>query len=187
MPEKHEAAPALSFSPRRSVKLLTRTPGTLRALLEGLGEEWTRGTEGPGTWSPFDVVGHLIHADRTNWIPRARAILGEGAKTFSPFDREAMLEKDQGRTLTDLLLEFAQVRTESLCVLEGMSLGEVELARTAIHPDLGPVTLRQLIAAWTIHDLDHIHQITRVMAKLYASEAGPWKKFLRVTRCGETA
>jgi hypothetical protein len=174
----------LRFSLDRSMEILGRTPTVLRSLLKGLAEEWIRGNEGPGTWSPFDVVGHLIHADKTNWISRARIILGDGPKAFEPFDREAMQKSDQKRSLADLLDEFARARTDSLAILVGMRIGEAELARTGVHPDLGEITLRQLLATWTVHDLDHLHQISRVMAKLYAAEVGPWKGFLRVLREG---
>lgn len=170
------------FSLDRSLEILRRTPAVLRSLLEGLAQEWIRGTEGPGTWSPFDVVGHLIHADRTNWIPRVRAIVGGGPKAFAPFEREAMLEANRGRLLQDLLREFDRIRADSLETLVGMRLGEAELGRVGIHPELGEVTLRQLLATWTVHDLDHIHQVSRVLAKLYGNEVGPWKGFLRVLK-----
>jgi hypothetical protein len=172
----------MDFSLPRTVEILERTPGVLRSLLSGLSEEWTGGNEGPGTWSPFDVVGHLIHADRTNWIPRARTILGEGLKIFPPFDRAAMLEADRGKPLPDLLDEFDRVRDDSLETLAGMKIGKEELARKGVHPDFGEVTLRQLLATWSTHDLDHLHQITRVTARQYGSAVGPWKSFLRVLK-----
>lgn len=172
----------MHFSLERSMEILQRTPAVLRSLLGGLTEDWVRGNEGPGTWSPFDVVGHLIHADRTNWIPRAHAILGEGPRTFTPFDREAMRTTDRGRSLAELLDEFDRVRAESLGLVVGMRIGVADLARTGIHPDFGEVTLRQLLATWPVHDLDHLHQISRVLAKLYADDVGPWKGFLRVLK-----
>lgn len=174
----------MPFSLGRTVELLRRTPVVLGVLLEGLPDPWIRGGEGPGTWSPFDVVGHLLHADRTNWIPRARAILGGDPKPFAAFDRAAMLEAHRGRGVGDLLAEFAQVRANSLDILLGMRIGEGELSRTGLHPDLGRVTLRQLLATWTVHDLDHLQQIARVMAKQYAEAVGPWRNYLRILKEG---
>lgn len=172
----------MDFSLSRTVEILERTPGVVRSLLGDLSEEWTGGNEGPGTWSPFNVVGHLTHADRTNWIPRVRTILGEGPKAFPPFDRAAMLDADRDKLLPDLLDEFDRVRADSLQTLAGMKIGKEELARTGIHPDFGGVTLRQLLATWSTHDLDHLHQITRVLARQYESDVGPWRTFLRVLR-----
>jgi hypothetical protein len=175
---------AVAFSLDHTLEVLRRTPSVLKALLEGLPDRWIRGVEGPGTWSPFDVVGHLIHADRTNWIPRARAILSQDQQAFAAFDRAAMLQADRGRSLADLLAEFSQVRASSLDVLADMRIGDVELSRTGVHPDLGQVTLRQLLATWTVHDLDHLQQIARVMARQYAEAVGPWKSYLRILKEG---
>lgn len=157
-------------------EILRRTPDVLRSMLAGLSEPWVRTTEGPGTWSAFDVAGHLIHADRTNWVPRIRAVLA-GQGTFAPFDREAMLAANAGRPMGDLLDEFDVVRVESLSVLD---FPDDDLSKTGRHPELGEVTLGQLLAAWAAHDLDHLHQITRVLARRLKADVGPWSRYLRV-------
>lgn len=163
--------------------LLERTPPALTALLAGLPEAWTRQDEGPGTWSPFDVVGHLIHGELTDWIPRLRIVLDHGeAVAFTPFDRFAQFEASRGRTLHELLERFAALRRESLSALDALKLGEDQLDRVGRHPELGAVTARQLLATWVAHDLDHVVQIARVMAKRYAGEVGPWTAYLRVLR-----
>jgi hypothetical protein len=166
-----------------AVALLERTPSLLDAQLRGLPEAWLTCDEGPETWSPFVVVGHLIHGEKTDWIPRARRILDDGeAKAFDPFDRFAQLRDTKGRPLADLLDEFAILRRKSLDELAALKLGEKELDRRGRHPELGAVTLRQLLATWVAHDLDHVQQIARVMAKRYAPECGPWAAYLRVVR-----
>jgi hypothetical protein len=171
----------MRFDLTRAVEILARTPSTLRALLRGLPEMWTRGDEGPETWSPFDVMGHLNHGERTDWIPRAKIILAEGqSRTFEPFDRYAQLGRDQERTLEDLLQEFEDLRSESLRALGEMNLSEQDLDRKGRHPEFGAVTLRQLLAAWVVHDLGHIAQIARAMAKQYREEAGPWRAYLPI-------
>ncbi len=175
-------ASRMPFSLERSLEILRRTPGTLRSLLLGLGEPWIRATEGPGTWSPDDIVGHLIHADKTNWLPRVRVILDDGPKAFPSFEREAMLRADQDRPLEQLLDEFAGLREASVKTLVGLRIGEAELGRIGLHPDFGAVTLRQLLSTWTVHDLDHLHQVTRVLAVQYREAVGPWLRYLRVLR-----
>jgi hypothetical protein len=168
-----------------TVALLARTPAVLDALLRGLPEIWTRGKEGPGSWSPFDVVAHLIHAERENWIPRARVILDFGeTRAFEPFDREGNFPESQGKTLEQLLDEFARLRVESLQKLSAMNLLPRDLGRKGLHPALGAVTLSQLLATWAAHDLTHLHQISRVMAEQYREAVGPWSKFLGVMQCG---
>jgi hypothetical protein len=167
-----------------TVALLARTPGVLDALLRGLPEIWTRGKEGPGSWSPFEVVAHLIHTERDNWIPRARLILDFGAtKAFEPFDREGNFSESQGKTLEQLLDEFARLRAESLQKLSAMNLLPRDLERRGLHPALGAATLSQLLATWAAHDLTHLHQISRVMAEQYREAVGPWSKFLGVMQC----
>jgi hypothetical protein len=167
-----------------TVALLARTPAALDALLRGLPDVWTRGTEGDGSWSPFDVVAHLIQAERENWIPRARLILDFGeTKAFEPFDREANFRESQGKTLEQLLEEFAQVRAESLHALSAMNVLPLDLKRKGRHPALGVVTLSQLLATWAAHDLTHLHQISRVMAVQYRETVGLWNKFLGVMAC----
>ena len=164
-----------------SLDVLRRTPATLRALLEGLGEPWIRGNEGPDTFSPFDVVGHLIDGEETDWIPRATIILGKDpAATFAPYDRFRHYARNRGRSLTSLLDEFARLRAANVERLASWDLGDAELDLRARHPSLGPVTLRQLLATWVAHDLGHLAQVARVMAKQYRDEVGPWVQYLPV-------
>lgn len=171
----------MTFHLAESLQLLERTPATLRALLAGLDEAWITATEGPDTFSAFDNVGHLIHGERTDWIPRARIILAQEAdRTFAPYDRFAQQRESAGKTLGQLLDEFARLRAANLVVLRGLNLTERELALTGTHPALGTVTLRQLLATWTAHDLGHVAQIARVMAKRYREEVGPWRAYLPI-------
>jgi hypothetical protein len=167
-----------------TVALLARTPAALDALLRGLPEVWTRGKEGVGSWSPFEVVAHLIHTERDNWIPRARMILDFGeTKAFEPFDREGNFRESQGKTLEQLLDEFALSRVKSLKELSSMNLLARDLERKGRHPALGVVTLSQLLATWAAHDLTHLHQISRLMAVQYREAVGSWNKFLGVMQC----
>ena len=167
------------FDLAEAMAILRRTPAVLDEWLRGLSDEWVMENEGPETFSPFDVVGHLIHGEKADWIGRARIILEQGeSRPFDPFDRFAMYEESKGKTLPDLLDEFAALRAENLVALEGMALTDEELDRTGRHPELGAVTLRQLLATWTVHDLSHIAQIARVMAKQYKTEVGPWRKYI---------
>jgi hypothetical protein len=164
-----------------ALAILARTPPTLDALLRGLPDPWLAAHEGGQTWSPFDVVGHLIHGERTDWIPRARIILEHGeARAFDKFDRFAQFEASDRRTLTSLLDEFAMLRRESLRALASLALTEADFDRRGRHPELGVVTLRQLLATWVAHDLDHIVQISRVLARQYSDEVGPWRAYLRI-------
>lgn len=163
------------------VAVLERTPRTLRAMLDGLPELWTDATEGPGTWSPYVIVGHLIHGERTDWIPRARIILARGAnRRFAPYDRFAQFRESQAKSLAQLLDEFARLRAENLATLAAWRLAEAELALEGEHPEFGPVTLRQLLATWVAHDLGHVAQVARVMAKQYREAVGPWRAYLPV-------
>jgi hypothetical protein len=169
------------FAIAETVTLLARTPAALDALLRGLPDGWTGATEGGDSWSPFDVVGHLIHGERTDWVPRARIIVQQGeARPFDPFDRFAQFAASDGRTLASLLDEFAALREESLRQLSALRLTAADLDRLGRHPELGTVTLRQLLATWVAHDLDHVAQITRVLAKQYSDEVGPWRAYLRI-------
>ncbi len=169
---------------RQSVVLLERTPAALDALLRGLPEEWTQRNEGAGTWTVFDVIGHLIHGERADWIPRARRILEFGeSKPFDRFDRFAQERESRGKTLPQLLDEFAGLRTEKLDELRAMNLTEEDLKRRGTHPALGVVTLSELLSTWAAHDLTHLHQISRIMAHQYREAVGPWTKFLGVMRC----
>ena len=173
-----------AHSLRQSVALLERTPSALNALLRDLPEEWTRRNEGQGTWTVFDVIGHLIHGERTDWIPRARRILEFGeSKPFDRFDRFAQERESQGKTLPQLLDEFAQLRAEQLDGLRAMNLTEDDLKRRGTHPALGVVTLSELLSTWAAHDLTHLHQIARIMAVQYREAVGPWTRFLGVMRC----
>ena len=164
-----------------AVAVLQRTPATLDAMLRGLPPGWIAAHEGGETWSPFDVLGHLIHGDRTDWLARIRIILDHGeSRPFEKFDRFAQFEESKGRTLDELLDEFAARRRDNLAQLASMRLAPDDLARTGFHPMLGSVTLGHLLATWVAHDLDHIVQIARVMARQYTDEVGPWRAYLRV-------
>jgi hypothetical protein len=171
----------MEFQLTHALEVLERTPATFRALLAGLPEAWTSPNEGPETFSAFDNVGHLIHGERTDWIPRARIILTQGAdRRFEPYDRFAQYRESQGKSLAELLDEFALLRTENLATLRGWQLSEAELALEGEHPALGPVTLRQLLATWVAHDLGHVAQTARVLAKQYREAVGPWRAYLPV-------
>jgi hypothetical protein len=162
-------------------EVLRRTPPTLNALLSDLPDEWVLSNEGPETWSPYDVLGHLIHGEETDWIPRARIILEDGeARPFDRFDRFAMFEKSKGKSLRELLATFEQLRGESLRQLDELNLTPELLAKRGTHPVLGVVTLSQLLSAWVVHDLGHIRQIVRTMAKQYRDAIGPWTEFLTI-------
>ena len=167
-----------------TIALLERTPAVLEALLRDLPDGWTHGNEGDNTWSPVDVLGHLIHAERTNWMPRVTLILGSWeARPFEPFDRSGHVREMEGKSLGDLLQEFARVRAASLVGLRGMALTQDDLDRRGLHPALGTVTLSQLLATWAAHDLTHLHQISRVMANQYRDAVGPWTRYLGVHQC----
>lgn len=169
----------MDFSLEQAITILERTPRTLRALLSGLAEPWVRNNDGADTWSPFDVVGHLVHGERTDWIPRAQIILQVGAaRTFEPFDRFAQFRENEGRSLADLLDAFEALRTENIAVLRRLRLGSTDLERQGRHPDLGAVTLRELLATWVVHDLTHLAQIVEVMASQYREEVGPWRAYI---------
>ena len=162
-------------------EILRRTPGTLNALLRDLPNDWVLANEGPETFSPYDVIGHLIEGEENDWIPRARIILEHGeAKPFEKFDRFAMYEKSKGKSPAELLARFEEVRGESLRQLDEMNLTPELLQKTGSHPALGVVTLSQLLSAWVVHDLGHIRQIVRVMAKQYREEIGPWTAYLSI-------
>ena len=172
--------PEMEFDLNQSYIVLERTPAVLRSMLAGLPDDWTRSSDGPDTWSPFDVVGHLIDGERTDWIPRARLVLAERGATFEPFDRFAHLRTNSGRTLSELLDTFAALRAANLTILRGWDLTPVQLGLEGEHPELGRVTLRQLLATWVAHDLGHVGQIVRTMARQYTDEVGPWKAYLKV-------
>lgn len=165
------------------LSLLARTPGTLDALLRDLPEAWTEATEGPGTWSPYVVIGHLIHGEKADWMNRLTIILEHGpSQTFEPFDREAQLRESHGKALPALLDEFSALRRKNLERLRALHLQPAQLELQGTHPALGLVTARQLLATWTAHDLTHIVQISRVMAKRYKEDVGPWAAYLSVMK-----
>ena len=169
----------MNFSLDDAIPVLRATPGVLQAWLAGLPEGWVRNNEGPETWSPYDVVGHLIHGDRTDWIPRVEHLLQHGAsRPFTPFDRVAMFRDSQGKSLGQLLDTFAELRAANVARLESLRFAPKDLARPGLHPELGPVTLGQLLATWVAHDLNHLGQIARVMCRQYTEAVGPWIEYL---------
>ena len=174
----------MEFNLPHTIALLERTPVTLNALLRDLPDMWTTPNEGANTWSAFDVVGHLIHGERTDWMPRAKIILqsGEG-RPFDPFDRWAQARASQGKSLPQLLDEFARLRSDNLKDLRSLNLQSADLQRRGRHPELGVVTLSQLLATWAAHDLTHLHQVSRIMAHQYQDAVGPWSKYLGVMQC----
>src|SRR6266550_4579559 len=170
---------AMDFNLDEGIPILERTPSVISRLLDDLPEDWTRVTEGPDTWSPHQVVAHLINGERTDWIPRARIILKQGKyRRFDPFDR--FFDLGTQRPLNDLLEEFDKLRSENVATLRGWNLKELDLELTGEHPEFGRVTMRQLLATWVVHDLSHIAQITRTMARAYTEAVGPWTAYFRV-------
>lgn len=171
----------MDFDLTAGIAILERTPHTLRAMLAGLPPTWIDATEGPETWSPYDIMGHLVHGERADWITRAKIILAQGDdRRFEPFDRFAQLRESEGKSLDDLIDEFARLRAENLETLAGWGLTDDHLALEGEHPAFGPVTLRQLLSTWVAHDLGHVAQIARVMAKQYRDEIGPWRAYLPI-------
>lgn len=167
-----------------TIELLERTPAALDALLRGLPEEWTRRNEGQNTWAVYDVVGHLIHGERTDWMPRVKRVLEFGeSRAFDPFDRTAQMREKQDRPLPALLDEFAGLRSRNLAELRALNLEHADFAKRGLHPALGVVTLSNLLATWAAHDLTHLHQISRIMAHQYREAVGPWTAFLGVMKC----
>ena len=172
------------FSLGECVAVLTRTPATLDALLHGLPDMWVGGNEGKDTWSAFDIVGHLIFGERTDWMPRVRIILETGeARPFDPFDRLAQFKESREKSLEQLLDDFARLRGENLAALQALNLQHEDLTRRGMHPALGRVQLAQLLATWAVHDLTHLHQLSRVMAHQYRDAVGPWSAYLGVLQC----
>jgi hypothetical protein len=177
----HFEGDTMDFDVPTGIAVLERTPHTLRAMLAGLPPAWTDASEGPETWSPYVIVGHLIHGERTDWVPRAQLILAQGAsRRFTPYDRFAQLRESRGKQLAELLGEFAQLRADNLATVAGWRLTEAELALEGEHPEFGAVTLRQLLATWVAHDLGHVAQTARVMAKQYREAVGPWRAYLPI-------
>ena len=171
----------MTFDLNDTIAVLERTPATFRALLSGLTDAWTTPNEGPDTFSAFDNLGHIIHGERADWIPRAEIILAQGVnRTFEPYDRFAQVRESVGKSVAQLLDEFAEVRAQNLATLRGWHLTEAHLALQGEHPALGPVTLRQLLSTWVAHDLGHLAQTSRVMAKQYRDAVGPWRAYLPI-------
>lgn len=168
------------FDLNKTVEVLERTPQILQELLSGVSDEWTMNNEGDDTWSSYDIVGHLIQGERTDWMRRLEIILHKGDKKFIPFDRFVQFKESEGKKLQQLLSEFAALRKENLQKLKSLRLTGDDLDKTGIHPEFGEVTVRQLLSTWTVHDLTHIAQITRVMATQYKEAIGPWIKYFRV-------
>lgn len=173
----------MKFTLHHSLEILERTPDVLHAMLHELSADWTMPNEGPDTWSAYDIVGHLIHGEKTDWIPRMEIILsGKPDRTFEPFDRFAQFENSKGKSLAQLLEEFKTLRHQNIAKLRATNLANNNLTLTGTHPAFGEVTLSQLLATWTVHDLNHIAQIARVMAKQYKTEVGPWEAYLGVLK-----
>lgn len=171
----------MNFDVNKSIDILQRTPVVLVSLLENITDEWAFTNEGPDTFSPFDVLGHLVHGEKTDWIARMEIILSDKSdKTFEPFDRFAQFEESKGKTMNQLLSEFKTLRNKNIGILQSKNLTESDLNKIGMHPSLGEVTLKDLLATWTVHDLGHIAQITRVMSKNYKEEVGPWLDYLPI-------
>lgn len=176
-----EQPPGMPFDLRNGIAILERTPGVIDALLSDLAAEWTTGNEGGETWSPFDVVGHLIDGELTDWMPRVRIIVEQGAgRRFEPVDRFVHISRNKGRSLDQLLTELRQLRAKNVTDLRALDLTPAQLQLRGEHPAFGSVTLEQLLATWVAHDLGHLAQITRVMAKQYRAAVGPWEAYLPV-------
>lgn len=171
----------MNFSLPQALEIMERTPVVLKQLLEGLSDDWIKNNEGAETFSPYDVLGHLIHGEKTDWVARAKIILEHGtSQPFVPWNRFAQYEESRGKSLEQLLNEFAEVRKKNIEWLLSLNLTETDLDKKGMHPKLGEVTLRNLLSTWVAHDLTHIAQITRVMAKQYKEEMGPWPEFFRI-------
>lgn len=171
----------MQFHLEKSIEILERTPSVIEAMLGKLSPDWTMPNEGPETWSVFDIVGHLVHGEKTDWIPRIEIILnGKADKTFTPFDRFAQFSESKGKTLNQLLEEFRSLRKKNIALLKAKKVNSGLLALKGNHPALGEVSLSQLLATWTVHDLNHLAQIARVMAHQYEQEVGPWIEYLGI-------
>jgi len=171
----------MQFQLEDALSILSRTPAALDAMVRGLPEPWLHANEGPETWSPFDVVGHLVAGERTDWVTRLRLILEDGDKhPFEPFNRTAMFEESKGKTIAELLDTFATLRAQNLETVRALQLEPADFARRGMHPSLGSVTLEQLLATWVTHDMTHMVQISRVIAKQFKDEVGPWREYIGV-------
>lgn len=171
------------FEIDKAIEILERTPLTIMTLLDGISEEWFMHNEGENTWSPYEIVGHLIHGEKTDWIVRAKIILSDSEnKTFEPFDRFAQQRESQAKSIIDLLDEFKELRTANIKELQSLKIDDVALNKKGIHPELGAAKLKELLSTWVVHDLGHIAQMTRVMAKQYKGEVGVWKEYLGILK-----
>ncbi len=174
-------SPILPFDIVKSVEILQQTPYTLSRMLDCLSPEWTASAGDKEEWSPYDVVGHLIHGEETDWMPRAKIILAQGEnRIFTPYDRLAQFERSRGKTLEDLLTEFAHLRNTNMEKLVRWQLTRGQLALKGMHPELGVVTLEQLLSTWVVHDLNHIQQVVKYLAAKYSENVGPWKAYLSI-------
>ena len=172
----------INYSVDQAIDILSRTPLVIHSLLNALPQEWLHNNEGENTWSPYDVVGHLIHGEKTDWIPRAKIILSNADnKQFEPFDRFAQMQ-EKNATIAERLLEFKHLREDNIRVLKEMAIDSSKLSAQGVHPELGPANLQQLLSTWVVHDLGHITQISRVMAKQYSHEVGPWQAYLSILK-----
>ncbi len=173
----------MNFTLKKSIEILERTPDVLNIMLQNISVEWTANNEGEQTWSAYDIIGHLIHGESTDWIPRAKIMLSEKPdKKFEPFDRLAQFDESKGKSLTQLLDEFKALREKNIQYLRSKELTDKDLEKKGIHPAFGEVTLSQLFSTWVVHDLNHIAQISRVMAKQYKEEVGPWIEYLGILK-----
>ncbi len=170
----------MKFDLSKSLEILSNTPSVLESLLHGLSNEWLYSNEGPDTWSPFDILGHLVHGEHTDWMERIDIILNRDDKHFEPFDRFAQFTESKDKSISELLAEFRTLREKNIKYLKDLNITEENFDEIGIHPVFGEVTLRQLLSTWAVHDLNHIAQITRVMAKQYKDETGPWVEFLPI-------
>lgn len=172
----------MEFEVETAVEILSRTPAILRAWLSDMPESWAHANEGSETWSAFDIVGHFIHGEQTDWIPRAKLILSgvDEVPEFEPFDRFAQFQTSEGKTLAELLTAFAELREKNLTALRTFNLQPADYERQGKHPELGIVNLKQLLATWVVHDLNHLGQIAQVMARQYREEVGPWGEYLPI-------
>jgi len=172
-----------NFDLNKSIEILEKTPSVLSLLLDGLSDSWINSNEGEDTWSPFDIVGHLIHGEKTDWIIRTKNILEHGETIkFKPFDRFAQFNDSKNKSMNDLLNRFASLRSQNLIALKNMNLSEEDFEKKGIHPAFGTVTLKQLLATWVVHDLNHIYQIVRTMASQYKEDTGPWIQYLSILK-----
>lgn len=170
----------MEYKLNEALEILKRTPSVVATMTKGLEDHWIYSNEGEDSWSSFDIVGHLIHGEKTDWITRVKVILFEKDKTFTPFDRFAQFEDSKGKSLSELLMTFSQLREQNIERLKSLNISEEQYSLEGIHPALGKASLKQLLATWVVHDLGHVAQIARVMAKQYKTEVGPWEAYLPI-------